>query len=48
MNDIDMLRAAGHSYAVANAEDAVKAAAQHTAPSCDEDAIAYIVNDAGR
>ena len=48
MNDIDMLRFAGHSYAVANAEAAVKAAARHAAPSCDGDAIAYIVADAGR
>ena len=48
MNDIDMLRVAGHSYAVANAEDAVKAAARHSAPSCDDDAIAYIVNEADK
>ncbi len=43
MNDIDMLRAAGHSYAVENAEPEVKAAAENQAPSCDNDAIAYIV-----
>ena len=48
MNDIDMLRVAGHSYAVANAEDAVKAEARHSAPSCDDDAIAYIVNEADK
>lgn len=43
MNDIDMLRAAGHAYAVANAEPAVKAAADEIVPGCDEDAIAYII-----
>ena len=48
MNDLDMLGVAGHSYAVENAEAEVKAAAGNSAPSCDDDAIAYIVNEAGR
>lgn len=45
MNDIDMLCEAGHSYAVENAEPAVKTAAKGTAPSCDCDAIAYVVGE---
>ena len=32
-NDIEMLEMAGHSYAVANAEEAVKAVAKHLAPT---------------
>lgn len=44
MNDIDMLELAGHSYAVDNAEQAVKDIADETVPSCDDDAIAYVVN----
>ncbi len=44
-NDIDLLRAAGVSYAVENAGDEVKAAADHIAPPCDEDAVAWIINN---
>lgn len=43
MNDIDMLTAAGNSFAVANAEPAVKAVSKFQAPSCDDSAIAYII-----
>ena len=43
MNDIDMLCAAGHAFAVDNAEPEVKAAAGRTIPSCDESAVAYII-----
>lgn len=43
MNDISMLEAAGTSYAVANGEDAVKAAADFTAPANNNNAIAYII-----
>ena len=43
MNDIDMLCAAGNAFAVENAEPAVKAAAGRTVPSCDESAVAYII-----
>ncbi|MBQ3425928.1 MAG: HAD family hydrolase [Clostridia bacterium] len=43
MNDIDMLRAAHRSYAVANAEPEVKAVADENAPSCDESPVEYIV-----
>ena len=43
MNDIDMLLAAGNAFAVENAEPAVKAAAGRMVPSCDESAVAYII-----
>lgn len=45
MNDIDMLKAAGHSYAVANSEQAVKDTADEVILSCDNDAIAYIIKN---
>ena len=38
-----MLCAAGHAFAVDNAEPEVKAAAGRTVPSCDESAVAYII-----
>ncbi|MCH5212397.1 MAG: HAD family phosphatase [Oscillospiraceae bacterium] len=44
MNDIDMLKAAGHSFAVANALQEVKTIADEVVPSCDDSPIAYIVN----
>ena len=44
-NDLDLLKAAGISYAVKNAQDEVKAAADFAAPSCDEDAIAWIIRE---
>lgn len=44
MNDIDMLKAAGTSCAVANAEPEVKSVADIEVPSCDDNAIAYIIN----
>lgn len=40
-NDIAMLRWAGLGIAMANAPDAVKAAADVVAPSCDEDGAAW-------
>lgn len=43
MNDISMLEAAGISYAVENGSDSVKNAADHIAPSNNNDAIAYII-----
>lgn len=45
MNDISMLEKAGISYAVANAEESVKQIAKHTAPSNNDDAIAYIIEN---
>lgn len=45
MNDISMLRAAGTSYAVSNGEAAVKEAADFVAPSNNENAVAYIINE---
>lgn len=45
MNDISMLDAAGTSYAVANAVKGVKKAADRIAPSNNDDAIAYIINE---
>ena len=44
-NDLDLLSAAGVSYAVENAQDEIKAAADFAAPSCDEDAIAWIIGE---
>ncbi len=45
MNDIDMLKAAGHSFAVENAEGEVKAAADRIVPSCENSAAAYIIEN---
>ena len=44
-NDIDLLNAAGVSYAVENAADEVKAAADFIAPPCDKDAIAWVIEE---
>ena len=44
-NDLDLLKAAGISYAVANAQEEIKAAADFAAPHCDEDAIAWIIGE---
>ena len=43
MNDMEMLNIATHSFAVANAEPSVKAAADEIVPSCDGNPIEYIV-----
>jgi Cof subfamily protein (haloacid dehalogenase superfamily) len=43
MNDISMLEKAGISYAVENAEKRVKEIADFIAPSNNDDAIAYII-----
>lgn len=45
MNDIDMLHAAGHSFAVANSEQEVKDIVDEVIPSCDDDPIAYIIEN---
>ncbi len=45
MNDIDMLKAAGTSCAVANAENAVKEIADFEVPSCNSSAIRYIIEN---
>ena len=45
MNDISMLEKAGVSFAVENAEEAAKQAANRIAPSNNEDAIAYIIEN---
>jgi hypothetical protein len=44
-NDLQMLAWAGTSYAMANAHPDVLAAAQHIAPSNDEDGVAQIIAD---
>lgn len=44
MNDVSMLKAAGVSYAVENGEAAAKEAADFTAPSNNNSAIAYIID----
>lgn len=43
-NDVSMLNAAGISYAVENAFPAPKAAADHIAPSNNNSAIAYVID----
>ncbi len=45
MNDLSLLEAAGISYAVDNAEAQIKAAANFAAPSNNDDALCYIIND---
>ena len=42
-NDVPMLRLAGISYAVANADDIAKEAATHTCPSNEEDGVAQVI-----
>ena len=42
-NDIPMLSWAGRSYVVANAHPEARAAAQHAAPSNDEDGVAQVL-----
>jgi hydroxymethylpyrimidine pyrophosphatase-like HAD family hydrolase len=44
-NDIAMLEWAGTSYAVANADPSVTAAADHVAPSNDDDGVARVLMD---
>lgn len=45
MNDISMLEFAGVSYVVENAEDSIKQRADHVAPSNNDDAIAFIIEN---
>ncbi|MBQ8301627.1 MAG: HAD family phosphatase [Clostridia bacterium] len=45
MNDISMLEAAGISYAVENAEESTKQSADYIAPSNNDDAIAFIIEN---
>jgi Cof subfamily protein (haloacid dehalogenase superfamily) len=42
-NDLPMLAWAGTSYAMANAHPSVRAAAQHVAPSNDDDGVAQVI-----
>ncbi|MFJ9711737.1 HAD family hydrolase [Streptomyces sp. NPDC101234] len=42
-NDLPMLRAVGHSYAMSNGHPDVLAAARHRAPSNDEDGVAQVL-----
>ena len=44
-NDVSMLRAAGLGIAVGNASDEVKAASDLVVPSCDEDAVKYVIEN---
>lgn len=43
--DVPMIRAAGIGAAVANAHDTAKAAAQVLAPDCDDDAVAWVIDN---
>ena len=42
-NDVEMLRFAGHSYAMANAEPEVKASAKAVTAHCREDGVAQAI-----
>jgi Cof subfamily protein (haloacid dehalogenase superfamily) len=42
-NDVEMLRMAGRSYAMAGAPDDVKAVAGHVAPPCEEDGVLRVL-----
>lgn len=44
-NDLDMLRWAGTSYAMANGHESVRAAATHVAPRNDEDGVARVLEE---
>jgi Cof subfamily protein (haloacid dehalogenase superfamily) len=43
LNDVEMLRWAGHGVAMAGAEDVVRSAADEVAPSNDDDGVARVV-----
>lgn len=43
MNDVDLLNAANWSFAVENAPEEAKTAAKFIAPSCNDDAISWII-----
>lgn len=43
LNDIEMLRACGESYAMGNAHPQVKAVCRHTAPTNDEDGVVRVL-----
>lgn len=47
LNDLSMVKAAGMGVAVANGEDELKAAADFIAPSCNEDAVAFVIEKFG-
>jgi hydroxymethylpyrimidine pyrophosphatase-like HAD family hydrolase len=42
-NDVEMLKMAGRSYAMAGAPDDVKAVAGHVAPPCEEDGVLQVL-----
>lgn len=45
MNDYEMVSYAGHGYAVENGVDGLKKVAEAVVPDCDNNAIAYIINN---
>lgn len=47
LNDLSMVQAAGVGVAVANGEAKLKEAADFIAPSCDEDAVAHVIEKFG-
>ena len=44
-NDLDMLALAGQSYAMQNAPEHVRAAADHVAPPCTEDGVLQVLEE---
>lgn len=47
LNDISMVQTAGLGVAVSNGEEELKAVAGYIAPSCDEDAVAVVIEKFG-
>lgn len=45
LNDLELLQAAGESYAMASGHEALKAAAKHIAPGNDEDGVCRTIRD---
>lgn len=46
-NDLSMVKAAGLGVAVANGEEELKASADYVAPSCDDNAVAFVIKKFG-
>lgn len=45
MNDVEMITAAGHGFAVENSVDELKRISEAVIPSCDDSPIAYIIEN---
>ena len=45
LNDYELLKSVGESYAMANAHPDLKAISKHIAPSCDEDGVMRVIRE---